>query len=145
MVTKDDNGNDLSPQLWDFARCTVYDNHDTPDGYEAPSDGPSNRWFGVVRPNRASKHCLALETTDVSTGSRNSIVDSDCDAIPDAYSLWMLEDDIYGNVDDGRKLYFAKTEMAAVVGDTAHEEVQFVSGGDTDSCEELLQLVLLPK
>lgn len=92
LVTKNDDGSAIAPQKWEFAQCTSDNNHALPPGYTVPSNGPSNRAFGILRPAGATQHCLALESeNDASTGAQNSIVDSFCTKVPEAYRLWMIE------------------------------------------------------
>lgn len=92
LVTKNDDGSPLGPQQWEFARCTSDDNHVLPPGYTRPTSAPTNLYFGILRPASATQHCLALESeNDATNGAQNSIVDSFCTKVPEAYRLWMIE------------------------------------------------------
>ncbi|CAO1612885.1 unnamed protein product [Parajaminaea phylloscopi] len=147
LVTKTDSGKPLEPQTWEFARCTNLDHHALPPGYKVPTSGPSNRYFGILRPRAATVHCLALESrNDAANGARNSVVDSACSKVPEQYRTFMLEDYIYGDSANGNKLYFADEQMTVVIGDTKHQEVQFFTNdaNPPTNGQPIQQLVLIP-
>lgn len=143
-MTSDDKGNPLQPQHWEFARCTDLDQHSVPPGYTPPSSGPTNDYFGILRPINATQHCLALESkNDNSDGARNSVLDSYCTEVPIEYRTWMFEDYIYGDSADGQSIYFADQNVTVVISNTAHKELQFITN-DANSSEDRQQLVLIP-
>lgn len=144
LVTRDDNGNKLAPQKWEFAACSGDANHALPPGYQRPTSGPTNLYLGILRPQSATQHCLALESTDdAHSGARNSIVDSYCAQVPEKYRVFMLENYLYGSSDDGMKIYFADQDEKAIIGNTRHAEVQFFTDQKPQGATAQ-QLVLLP-
>ncbi|PWN88780.1 hypothetical protein FA10DRAFT_268925 [Acaromyces ingoldii] len=144
IVTKDGNGNALQPQVWSFLQCTDQNGQSPPPGYKPPTSGPSNNYFGILRPQSATQHCLALESeNDASTGARNSVVDSFCTQVPEQYRTFMYVDYIYGNSADASNLFFADQNETLVIGSTAHAELQFFTNG-APSGQQTYQLQLLP-
>jgi hypothetical protein len=142
IVTKDDNGNPLAPQVWEFAHCTDQDNDSIPDSYTG-SNGPTSITFGILRPVNATQHCLALESeADTATGARNSVVDSYCTQVPAEYRTWMLVNQLYGDSADGMNLYFQSQNTTVTIGGTAHAEIQFFTNEAKPGQE--MQLVLAP-
>ncbi|PWN30098.1 hypothetical protein BDZ90DRAFT_257199 [Jaminaea rosea] len=145
LVTKNDDGSPVQPQEWEFARCTSDDGHALPPGYKTPTSGPTNLSYGIIRPKGATQHCLALESkNDANTGARNSIVDSFCTKVPEEYRLWMLEKYIYGSSGAGSRLFFANENETAIIGDTAHAEVQFFTKTSMPEGKTAQQLVIVP-
>lgn len=135
IVTKDDDGNALAPQLWEFLRCTNLDGQAPPPGYTAPPNGLSkSHYFGILRPNNARTHCLALESeNDTSTNARNSIVDSTCTDVPQEYRTFMIEETPQGAI-----LYYAAQETSLVISGTGHAELQFFSNIAKGSPQQLM-------
>lgn len=142
-MTKDTEGNPLSPQIWEFAQCTNEDNSTVPASYTGSTSGPTQITFGILRPVNTTQHCLALESeADTATGSQNSIVDSYCTQVPAQYRTWMLVDQTYGDSALGMNLYFQAQNTTITIGTTAHAEVQFFTNQDKPG--QAMQLVLAP-
>lgn len=142
LVTKDDKGNPLAPQQWEFARCTSLDNHPLPLDYTPPNSGTPETYFGIVRPRGATQHCLAVESTsDANVGDRNSILDSRCTNIPEQYRTWFWHS-IAASQATGY-LEFADEDMTIVIGGTEHGELQFFTNTTRPGQTEM-DLVLIP-
>ena len=141
LVTKDDDGNPLQPQSWEFARCTSLDNHPLPADYTPPTSGRPETYFGIVRPRDATQHCLAVESTsDGNVNARNSILDSRCTSIPEQYRTWFFHS--IAASDAPRYLEFANEDMTIVVSSTKHAELQFFTNATRPGQTEM-ELVLL--
>ncbi|PWN18379.1 hypothetical protein BCV69DRAFT_295265 [Microstroma glucosiphilum] len=146
LVTKNSDGTPVAPQEWEFVPCTD-DTGPPPPGYVAPSDGPSNLSYGIVRPKGASQHCLTIESnSDTSAGDRNSILDSNCTSVGEVFRSWVLQNYIYGTSDYGQFLFFQADNLTSVVSNTAHAELQFVTNATTASLagRQAMQLILVP-
>jgi len=134
LVTKDDNGNALKPQIWEFARCTSLDNHPS-------TSGRPETYFGIVRPQNATQHCLAVESTsDADPGDRNSVLDSSCTQIPEQYRTWFFHSIAASQAT--QYLEFANQDMTIVISDTKHAELQFLTNGAKAGQTEL-EMVLI--
>jgi hypothetical protein len=141
LVTKDDNGNALKPQIWEFARCTSLDNHPLPPDYTPPTSGRPETYFGIVRPQNATQHCLAVESTsDADPGDRNSVLDSSCTQIPEQYRTWFFHSIAASQAT--QYLEFANQDMTIVISDTKHAELQFLTNGAKAGQTEL-EMVLI--
>ncbi|PWN35861.1 uncharacterized protein FA14DRAFT_179228 [Meira miltonrushii] len=144
IVTKNDDGSPLQPQVWEFLRCTDEDGNNPPPGYTAPSSGPTNNYFGILRPQGATQHCLALESFDDSTtGARNSILDSYCTQVPSPYRTFMYVEFLYGDSDDASNLFFDDQQTTLVISNTPHAELQFFTNSAPPG-DQAYQLQLLP-
>ena len=142
LVTKDNEGNPIEPQQWEFARCTSLDNHPLPDDYTPPTSGRPLTYFGIVRPKGATQHCLAVESTeDDEVGDRNSVLDSRCTDVAETYRTWFYHS--IAASDAPRYLEFADEDMTIVISGTEHAELQFLTNTTSPGQTEM-ELVLLP-
>lgn len=144
LVTKDDNGNPLTPQQWEFDHCTSLDGHALPADYTPPGgDVTPETYFGIVRPSGATQHCLALESTnDANTNDRNSVLDSRCTDIPEQYRTWFFHS--IAASDAPRYLEFADEPTTIVISDTAHGELQFFTNTTKPGQTEMDLVLLAP-
>ncbi|PWN35862.1 uncharacterized protein FA14DRAFT_172461 [Meira miltonrushii] len=144
IVTKNDDGGALQPQVWDFLQCTDQNGQSPPPGYSPQPGGPTANYFGILRPQNATQHCLALESeNDATSGARNSILDSYCTQVPAQYRTFMFVDEIYGGSNDAVDLYFADQNTTLVISNTPHAELQFFTDG-APAGQRTYQLQLLP-
>lgn len=136
-------GKPLAPQIWEFAHCTKFDNRSPPAGYKPPSEGRPVAYYGIVRPWNATKHCLAVESTeDDHEGDRNSILDSRCTDIPEEYRTWFFHS--IAASDAPRYLEFADQNMTIVIGGTEHAELQFFTEEERPGQTEMELVLIAP-
>lgn len=141
LVTRDNKGDPLAPQMWEFATCSSDNGHAPPYNYEPiEGQGTPRNSFGIIRPAGATQHCLALESTLDGKGQTNSVLDSNCAQIPEQYRLWMNSE--YSTTTT-QPLYFANGAMTVLVSDTAHKELTFTNVASNPSSQPM-QLLLLP-
>lgn len=141
LVTKDDNGNALAPQRWDFDRCLGHAGQTYPkDGVMFPDGERRDRFFGVLRPHLATKHCLTLESQDDDrAGTINSIVDSVCDDVPEQYRTWLQDS---SPNEKFQYLTYANGNNRVYISDTAHAELVLTDKADFHGKQEM-QIVLI--
>jgi hypothetical protein len=108
-VTKDNEGNPLARQQWEVQLC-------------------NGGFTGIIRPQGATQHCLAIESTnDVKPGARNSVLDSYCSKVPAQYRTFSSNRSETQNENYGYQWYldFTGQNVTVTIGDTKHGEVQF--------------------
>lgn len=145
VVTQYKNGTQLPRQAWEFARCTNLDNHATPPGYVSPN-GPTNLYFGIIRPQGNTYSCLSLNSTKYdTTGAMNTLLDArNCTSVPEKYRIFMLEEQIYGTTANGDRLFYADADDTTIIANTTHKEIVLTTNDNSDTDGTHQQLLLIP-
>ncbi|PWN87085.1 hypothetical protein FA10DRAFT_269694 [Acaromyces ingoldii] len=123
IVTKDNQGKPLQPQVFEFANCTSAA-RPPPADYTPPTSGRPVTGNGIVRPWHATKHCLTLESDN--EGARNSVLDSNCNKVNEDNTFF------YHTIAASHAtmyLEFASEPKDIILKNTAHEEIQFIPRG----------------
>lgn len=99
--------------------------------------------IGIVRPQGATQHCLALESTnDKAAGARNSVLDSYCSQVPAEYRLFNKTSNENYQGGTNQYLSFSSESTTAIISNTAHGEIQFLTNDvDPDGTPVQLQLI----
>lgn len=141
LITRNSDGSALSPQKWEFVGCSSITSWNGENaGTTVSGSNNITTYFGVVRPQGATKHCLALESTDANAAER-SVLDSYCDQIGDQERIWTYKSNTYGRIPFKNQLYF--DDRAVIVSNTAHKELQFFEPGKLPSDQYRTQVGLV--
>ena len=144
IVSQYKNGTALTKQPFEFLTCSDQNGHAFPPGYSPPTSGPTNDYYGILRPSGNKNGCLTVGSkNDNSTGAKNTILlAQNCSKVAARYRTFVLEDYIYGENSYGMRLFYAAADDTALITNTAHKQVVLLTN-DKAGDSAALQLMLL--